>query len=198
MGFIHGVHRHEVLLLPERLDDSMAEANPVRFIDAFVDHLNRTTLGFQRATPATTGRPAYHPADVLTRYMYGDLSRRRASRRLAQETHRNGEVMWLFKKLRPDHKTMAAFRQHNLGSLRQVGRECTWLGKQRALFAGELVAIDGRKFKAVHAQERPVTPDKLTNLLPQIDPRVEGDRKALDGQDHPDETETPGGAVAEN
>jgi transposase len=70
-GFLHGANRHEALLFPARLDDSMAAAHPVRFLDAFVDHLHRTTLGFQRATPAPTGRPASHPAALLKRYMYG-------------------------------------------------------------------------------------------------------------------------------
>jgi hypothetical protein len=54
MGFIHGVHRHEALLCPERLDDSMAAAQPVRFLDACVAHRTRTLLGCQRATPAAT------------------------------------------------------------------------------------------------------------------------------------------------
>ena len=92
MGFIHGVNRHEEILFPERLDDYMAEENLVRFIDAFVDHLNLTTLGFQRATPAATGRPAYHPADLLKLSIYGYLYRLRSSRRLGQETHRNVEL----------------------------------------------------------------------------------------------------------
>ena len=38
MGFIHGANRHEEILFPERLDDYIAAENPVRFIDAFVDH----------------------------------------------------------------------------------------------------------------------------------------------------------------
>jgi transposase len=78
-------HYHEEILFPERLDDYIAEENPVRFIDTFVDHLTLTTLGFQRATPAATGRPASHPADLLQLYIYGYLSRRRSRRRLAQE-----------------------------------------------------------------------------------------------------------------
>jgi transposase len=65
MGFIYGANRHEEILFPERLDDYISKENPVRFLDAFVDHLNLTTLGFQRATPAATGRPAYDPADLL-------------------------------------------------------------------------------------------------------------------------------------
>jgi transposase len=84
MGFIHGAHRHEALLFPERLDDYMAAENPVRFLDAFVDHLNLTLLGFQRATPRCHG-PAYDPADLLKLYLYGYLYHLRSSRRLAQE-----------------------------------------------------------------------------------------------------------------
>jgi transposase len=95
MGFIHGANRHEAILFPERLDDYLAAENPVRFLDAFVDHLDLTTLGFQRATPAATGRPADDPAELLKLDIYGDLDRLRSSRRLAQETHRNGELMGL-------------------------------------------------------------------------------------------------------
>jgi transposase len=125
MGFIHGAHRHAEILFPERLDDDIAEENPVRFLDAFVDHLNLTTLGVQRAQPAGTGRPADDPADLLKLYMYGYLYRLRSSRRLDQETHRNVALMWLVKQLRPAHKTIADFRQNNLAPLRQVCREFT-------------------------------------------------------------------------
>jgi len=86
--------------------------------------------------------------------MYGSLYRLRSSRRLGQATHRNVKLMWLLKKLRPDHKTIADFRKNNLKPLRQVCREFTVLCKQLDLFAGELVAIDGSKFKAVNAKER--------------------------------------------
>jgi transposase len=197
MGFIHGANRHEAILFSERLDDYITAENPVRFIDAFVDHLNLTTLGFQRATPAATGRPAYDLADLLKLYLYGYLDRLRSSRRLEQATHRHVELMWLLKKLRPDHKTMADFWKNHLVPLRQVCREFTVLCKQLDLFGGELVAIDGSKFKAVNAKARNCPPDKLTALLQRIDQRVEGYLQALDGQDNQEEGGPPGGAVAE-
>jgi len=197
MGFIHGAHRHEAILFPERLEDYLAAENPVRFLDAFVDHLDLRRLGLQRATPAATGRPAYNPADLLKLYLYGSLSRLRSSRRLEQETHRNVEVMWLLKKLRPDHKTIADFRKHNLKPLRQVCRECTMLGKHLDLFAGELVAIDGSKCQAVNAKARTFPPDQLTQLLAQIDQRLEGYLEDLDAQARPDDAGPPGGAVAD-
>ena len=198
MGFIHGANRHEEILFPERLDDYIAEENPVRFIDAFVDHLTLSTLGFQRATPAATGRPAYDPADLLKLDLYGSLDRLRSSRRLEQATHRNVELMWLLKKLRPDHKTIADFRKHNLKPLRQVCRECTVVCQQLDLCAGPLVAIDGSKCKAVNAKERNFTSDKLKNLLQQIDQRVEAYLKDLDGEDNEEDAGPPGGAVVDN
>lgn len=67
-----------------------------------------------------------------------------------------------------------------------------------SLFSGELVAIDGSKFKAVNAKERNFTQDKLKQLLQQIDQRVEDYLKELDGQDNQDEAGTPGGVIAEN
>lgn len=106
--------------------------------------------------------------------------------------------MWLLKKLRPEHKTIADFRKNNLKPLRQVCREFTLLCKQLDLFAGELVAIDGSKCKAVNAKERNFTRDKLTKLLQQIDQRVESYLQELDGQANPDDAGTPGGAVADH
>lgn len=60
--FIEGEDRKQVTLLPECLDDFVAEDNPVRNIDAFVEELKLGSLGFDGATPSTTGRPSYHSA----------------------------------------------------------------------------------------------------------------------------------------
>jgi transposase len=45
--------------------------------------------------------------------MYGYLNRIRSSRRLEAETHRNIEVIWLLRHLKPDFKTIADFRRYN-------------------------------------------------------------------------------------
>jgi transposase len=71
MSVIHGAHRPEEILYPERLDDDSAEENPVRCLDAFVDTLHLEALGFQRTQPAATGRPASNPADLWPLYIYG-------------------------------------------------------------------------------------------------------------------------------
>ena len=63
--FIQGEHRGQSALLPESLDDYVADTNPVRVVDVFVDELDLGLLGFDGVVPAETGRPAYHPADLL-------------------------------------------------------------------------------------------------------------------------------------
>jgi transposase len=63
--FVEGEDRTQVTLLPECLDDFIAEDNPVRIIDAFVEELELISLGFQSAAPAATGRPSYYPHPAL-------------------------------------------------------------------------------------------------------------------------------------
>jgi transposase len=60
--FIVGADRHQVTLLPECLDDFVAEDNTVRIVDAFINELDLADLGFEGAIPAATGRPSYHPS----------------------------------------------------------------------------------------------------------------------------------------
>jgi transposase len=59
--FVEGKDRTQGVLLPEFLDDYVAEDNPVRAIEVFVDELDLRGLGFERVVAETTGRPAYHP-----------------------------------------------------------------------------------------------------------------------------------------
>ncbi len=61
--------------MPESLDDYIAEDNPVRVVDVFVDELDLREMGFEGAEPEATGRPSYHPGTLLKIYIYGYLNR---------------------------------------------------------------------------------------------------------------------------
>ncbi len=183
MPHIQGVQRDALVLFPPSLDEYITDDNPVRFIDAFVDQLELHQLGFLRAVAAPRGRPAYHPADLLKLYIYGYLNRLRSSRLLERETRRNVELMWLLKKLTPDFKTIADFRKDNLQPIQKVCRTFTLLCKELDLFGGELVAIDGSKFKAVNNRKRNFTDEKLTKALAHIDAKIAEYLQALDSAD---------------
>jgi len=183
MGFVQGVHRNQVVMFPESLDEYIADDNPVRFIDAFVDSLDLQALGFERAVPEERGRPPYHPGDLLKLYVYGYLNRVRSSRRLEREAQRNVEVMWLLGKLAPDYKTIADFRRDNGMPILAVFREFTVLCRRLELFGGQLVAIDGSKFKAVNSRDRNFTKRKLERLNQRAEEKIKGYLDELDKAD---------------
>jgi len=198
MDYIRGANRNQVILFPESVEDYITEENPVRFIDAFVFSLDLAALGFNRAEPAETGRPAYDPGDLLRLYLYGYLNRVRSSRMLERETKVNLEVMWLLGKLSPDFKTIADFRRDNLAAIKQVCREFTWLCRKLKLFGGELVAIDGSKFKAVNNRRRNFNEGRLTKAIKAIEEKVDGYLDELDEADAADtDPDTPPPSAAE-
>jgi transposase len=183
MSHIRGADRSEVLLFPPTLDDYVAQDNPVRFIEAFVESLDLVELGFTRATPAATGRPGYDPADLLKLYVYGYLNRVRSSRTLEREATRNVEVRWLLSRLTPDFKTIADFRRDNLEPLKRVCREFTLLCRRLDLFGGDLVAIDGSKFRADNSRKRNYNPAKLARIIKALDERITTYLAEMEGQD---------------
>jgi transposase len=170
--FIEGEVRSQVTLLPECLDDYLAEDNPVRVIEVFIDEVDLDQLGFDGMQPEATGRPAYHPATLLKIYLYGYLNRIQSSRRLERETQRNIELIWLTGRLMPDFKTIADFRKDNGKAIRNVCREFIVLCRQLNLFSEAIVAIDGSKFKAVNNRDKNFTDTKLKKRMEQLEESI--------------------------
>ena len=183
MSHITGHDRSQTLLLPESVDDYVGAENPVRFIDAFVDGLDLAAAGFACVTPKSTGRPGYAPADLLKLYIYGYLNRVRSSRRLEAETHRNIEVIWLLRHLKPDFKTIADFRRDNRNAFRQVFRQFVLLCRQLDLFGRELLAVDGTRIKAVNNKDRNFTRASLAQFIKLADAKLEDYLQRLEQSD---------------
>jgi transposase len=170
--FIQSEDRSQSTLFPECLDDFIADDNPVRVVEVFVDELDLGTLGFEGSEPKATGRPAYHPSVLLKIYIYGYLNRLQSSRRLERETQRNLELIWLTGRLTPDFKTIADFRKDNGPGIRRVCREFIMLCRNLDLFSEAIVAIDGSKFKAVNNRDKNFTERKLQARMEQLEESV--------------------------
>jgi transposase len=170
--YVEGENRSQSTLFPESLDDYIAEDNPVRVVDVFVDELDLKALGFEGAEPEETGRPAYHPGTLLKIYIYGYLNRIQSSRRLERETQRNVELIWLTGRLSPDFKTIADFRKDNGKAIRRVCREFVVLCRSLNLFSEAIVAIDGSKFKAVNNRDKNFTDHKLKARMQQLEESI--------------------------
>ena len=189
-GFIEGVDRGQLALLPESLDQWVEDSNPVRIIDAFVEQLDLDELGFKMAEPAELGRPGYNPALHLKLYIYGYLHRIQSSRRLERECQRNLEVMWLLGRLAPDHKTIADFRKDNGAAIKKVCAQFVELCRRMGLLAKASVAIDGSKFKAVNNRDKNYTVAKIERRRTQLETSVARYLSQLDTADLQDPSET--------
>ena len=181
--FIESEERTQITLLPECLEDYVAEDNPVRVIEVFVNELDLGMLGFDGVDAAVTGRPAYHPAVLLKLYIYGYLNRIQSSRRLEREAQRNVELMWLTGRLAPDFKTIADFRHDNGKAIRRVCQQFVVLCRKLDLFSQSILAIDGSKFKAVNNRDRNFTAGKLRARMMQIEESIERYLAAMDTAD---------------
>jgi len=183
--FIEGACRTQATLFPDRLDDYITEENTIRVIDAFIDSLDLSGLGFKTVS-ADTGRPAYHPSTMLKLFLYGYLNRIQSSRRLEREAGRNVELMWLLGRLAPDFKTIADFRKNNNKGIKNTCRSFIDLCRQMNMFTDAIVAIDGSKFKAVNSKENNYTPKKLQFHIKRVEKHIDDYLKQLDVADQKD------------
>lgn len=183
MGYIKGSHRNQGLLLPQTIDDYVAENNAVRALAAFLERLDFVKLGFVRAEAAATGRPGYDPRILMGLYLWGHLNGLCSSRKLARECHRNLEVIWLCEQLHPDFKTIAAFRTANAAGIKGVVIEFRRWCLAAGLYGKEIVAVDGSKFKAVNSKQRNYTGAKLKKILARERARIAEYLAAMDAAD---------------
>jgi transposase len=185
-GFIKGTCRTQATLFPDRLDDYITEENTIRVIDAFIDSLDLSNLGFKTVS-ADTGRPAYHPSTMLKLFLYGYLNRIQSSRRLEREAGRNVELMWLLGRLAPDFKTIADFRKDNGKGIKNTCRAFIDLCRQLNMFSDAIVAIDGSKFKAVNSKENNYTPKKLQFHIARVEKHIDDYLQQLHAADQKDD-----------
>jgi len=197
MGHVTGPSRAQATLFPEALDEVVAEEHPVRVIDAFVDGLALGALGFSKVVAEATGRPPYAPGDLLKLYLYGYLNQVRSSRRLARETQRNVEVMWLVNQVTPSFRTIADFRKDHAPAIAGACRAFIRFCRQQELFGAELVAIDGTKIAAVASRKQVMTPKRIEKMTAAIDRKITEYLWSMDESDRAEGgAEEPGNVTA--
>ena len=111
MQHITGISRHELQM--SSLEDKIGTENPIRFIDAFTEHISLESLGFTTQTIKSEGRPSFNTKVFLKIYLYGYLNGIRSSRKLEKECIRNIELQWLLEDIRPNYHSISDFRKDN-------------------------------------------------------------------------------------
>ena len=181
MDFVKGNNREQITF--STLELKIEEENIVRFVDAFVDQLELTKLGFVIQTLKSEGRPAYETKIFLKIYLYGYLNGIRSSRRLSKECNRNIEMQWLVNALEPNYHSIADFRKNNPRALKNVFKLFVLFLKECDLIGGLTIAIDGTKVRAHNSKQNNYSPKKIERHLQYIDERTQEYLQQLDTND---------------
>lgn len=173
--------------------DLMVDKDSIcRIIDAFVDSLDLTKLGFKHTSPSFEGRPSYPPQALLKLYIYGHRNGIRSSRKLQKECHVNIEVKWLTWSLEPDFRTISDFRKDHHAILKKVLYEFNQ--RFSDLMTG-FNSVDGTKIIASNGRDRNFTASKLDDRIDWLSKHIEEYLRQMDQQDSGEEI--PGALTAE-
>lgn len=180
MKFITGKDRNQTAFFC--LEQAIDQDNEVRLIDLFVASIKMQDYGFE-INFIDNGRPAYHPSELLRLFIYGYLNRIRSSRQLEKECKRNIELMWLMKRLAPDHNTISNFRKNNPKAIRKVFHATVAMANNFELIGGKLLAGDSTKLRAQNSKKNNFNAAKIERHLTYIDTRLAEYNTILEKED---------------
>ena len=81
-----------ILLFPRRLDEDIAEDDPVRVVDSVIDHLKLDNF---KKLYKERGRSPYHPKMMLKAIVYGYMNNLYSCRKIASALRRDIHFIWL-------------------------------------------------------------------------------------------------------
>jgi transposase len=164
--------RQQMSFLPQSIEEYVAEDDPVRAYDAFIEALNFHELGIN-INPYKVGNAEYDPRSMLKLLVYGYSYGVKSSRKLERECYHNIAFIWLMGGLKPDHKTIAEFRRRNKKALKKVLRHCAQVCIKLKLIAGNILFVDGTKIRANASRDRAHDRAYYEKILAGIDRRIE-------------------------
>jgi len=167
MAYLTGSDRFQMHM--NSLEDCIRQDNPVRFVDAFVEHIDMSKAGFVSSENKLEGRPSFQSKVFLKLYFYGYLNGIRSSRKLERESLRNVEVQWLLRRLVPNYHSIADFRKTNPKALRNTFKLFVLFLKDLDLVAGEVIAMDGTKIRANNSKKNNYSQKKIDRHLAYIE-----------------------------
>lgn len=147
------IHRYiawnvdQPMLLPVDLREWLRPDHEAYLVLAVLDQLDLSAFYRGRADFAS-GRPGYHPKMMLALLVYGYLNGVRSSRRIERLCEDSVAFRVLAAGHRPDHATIARFRDEHLAELKELFVQVLRLARAAGLGDFSIVAGDGSKVEA--------------------------------------------------
>lgn len=136
----------QAFLIPPSLDELIAEAHPVRTVNAVIDSIDIDMLIKKYKGGGST---SYHPRMLLKVLVYGYLNNIYSSRKLETVLKENIHFMWLAGMSTPDHHTINRFRSERLKDiLKEVFAQIVLLLVDSGHVSLKEVYTDGTKIES--------------------------------------------------
>lgn len=175
--------RQQTIIFPSVIDDYVPTDAPVRVYDAFVDALDFTELGIDLNPNPNGGADEYYPKDMVKLLVYGVSYGIHSTHKLERACHDNLSFIWLMGGLAPDYRTIARFRSTYKEAIKKILKQCVRLCMKLDLIEGNVLFIDGSKFRADASINNTWTKERCEKLIHKIDERIDQLMDALDKAD---------------
>ena len=170
MRYKEGTPREELSLGP--IDGLIGEEHYIRLLDEFVERaVEVSEERYTQKGKSKEGQRPYGARTMLKLYLYGYFNGISSSRRLAKETHRNLEVIWLLNQLQPDFKTIADYRRDNGEAIRILLKQFQNFLVSNSYIEAKQVSVDSVRLKA-NTSRNATSLKKIEGRLRQIDKQM--------------------------
>src|SRR4051795_8237461 len=159
-----GCDRDEAFLLPPSVDDWLPADHFARFVIAVVEEMD--LAGFYAEYRADGhGRPAHDPAMMVALLVYAYARGQRSSRVIERACVEDIAFRVIAAKRRPDHTTIARFRQRHETALAGLFGEVLALCAQAGLADTAVLAVDGTKGHPTASERAPRDYEQLAREI---------------------------------
>jgi len=136
---------NQTVLFPQRIDEDIAENDPVRMVDALVEGLNLESF---RKLYKECGRSPYHPKMMLKVILYAYMNNIYSCRKIEKLLHRDIHYIWLAGYEKPDFITINRFRNRVKKEINEVFTQTVLLLSSKGFISLNVEYIDGTKIES--------------------------------------------------
>jgi len=135
----------QILLFPQRIDENIAEDDPVRLVNGLIDQLDLTSF---RKLYKEYGRSPFHPRMMLKAVIYGYMNNVYSCRKIEERLVRDVHFIWLAGYEHPDYITINRFRNRVKKEINAVFTQVVLLLAERGFVSLDVEYIDGTKIES--------------------------------------------------
>ena len=136
---------NQTVLFPPRIDEDIAEHDPVRMVDALVESLNLESF---RKLYKESGRSPYHPRMMLKVVLYAYMNNVYSCRKIEKLLHRDIHYIWLAGYEKPDFITINRFRNRVKNEIGHIFTLLVLILVEKGFVTLEVEYLDGTKIES--------------------------------------------------